>query len=202
MLSYIDLRQSYLIAVENVFPGYGRPIVNAMRFSLGGAIFVIILPILIYVFSFGKFAILWDFFVGTLAYVFYFPTYAIVLPIYARCHIDDISSASGLGGRSGKLKETWKIIKLVDVSKYFIWNVLMGVLLIALHGYILIKFFAIFFLTASFVIIELIRTVPVLISTISYKCSLRSNPLLPSPEEVEQNSQAAEYRIFDTIKRL
>lgn len=63
-----------------------------------------VLPILIYAFSFGKFGILWDFFVGTMAYIFYFPTYAVVLPIYARCHLDDITSAVGLGGRSAKLK--------------------------------------------------------------------------------------------------
>jgi hypothetical protein len=75
-----------------------------MRFSLAGAIFVTVLPILIYAFSFGKFGILWDFFVGTMAYIFYFPTYAVVLPIYARCHLDDITSAVGLGGRSAKLK--------------------------------------------------------------------------------------------------
>ena len=63
-----------------------------------------VLPILIYAFSFGKFGILWDFFVGTMAYIFYFPTYAVVLPIYARCHLDDITSAVGLGSRSAKLK--------------------------------------------------------------------------------------------------
>lgn len=88
------------------------------------------------------------------------------------------------------------------MSKYFLWNVLFGAVLVALNGYILIKFFALYFLTASFTVIELIRVVPVLISTISYKCSLRNNPLKPTPEEVETNSQAAEYRIFDTIKRL
>lgn len=90
----------------------------------------------------------------------------------------------------------------MDVSKYFLWNVLFGAVLIALHGYILLKFFAILFFTSAFAIIELIRVVPVLISTVSYKCSMRSNPLAPTPEEVEMNSQAAEYRIFDTIKRL
>lgn len=90
----------------------------------------------------------------------------------------------------------------MDVSKYFIWNVLFGAVLIALHGYILLKFFAVLLFTSAFAVIELIRVIPVLISTISYKCSLRTKPLTPTPEEVETNSQAAEYRIFDTIKRL
>lgn len=169
---------------------------------MGGAVMVIMWPILLYTFAFGKFGILWDFFVGTMAYIFYFPTYAVVLPIYARCHLDNISSAIGLGARSGKLKDTWRIIKLMDVSKYFFWNVVVGVILIILHGYILIKFFAILFLLVIFIIIELVKIVPVLIYTISYKCSLRSNPLTPSPEEVEQNSLAAEFRIFNTIKRF
>lgn len=177
-------------------------IVNTLRYLLGGAIFVIICPILIYAFSFGKFGILWDFFVGSMAYIFYFPTYAVVLPIYSRCHLDDVSSATGLGARSAKLKETWKILKLMDVSKYFLWNSIFGVTLIILHQYILIKFFAIEFLLLFFIIIELIKIVPVLIYTFSYKCSLRSNPLAPSAEEVEQNSLSAEFRIFDTIKRF
>lgn len=93
-----------MAAVEELIPGYGYFVVNGLRVSLGSAVLVLTLPILIYVFSFGKFAILWDFFVGTMAYIFYFPTYAIILPIYARCHLDDISSAAGLGARSGKLK--------------------------------------------------------------------------------------------------
>jgi hypothetical protein len=79
----------------------------------------------------------------------------------------------------------------MDVSKYFVWNVVTGVILIILHGYLLIKFFAIFFLLVSFIIIELIKIVPVLMYTISYKCSLRSNPLTPTPEEIQQNSLAA-----------
>lgn len=188
--------------MEELIPGHGRFVVNGLRTALAADIGVILLPIFIYVLSFGKFGILWDFFVGTMAYIFYFPTYALVLPIYARCHLDDISSVAGLGPRLGKLKETWKIIKLVDVSKYFIWNVLLGALLVALHGYILLKFFAILFFTSAFAIIELIRVIPVLISTISYKCAIRNNPLAPTPEEVETNSQAAEFRIFDTVKRL
>lgn len=92
------------MAVEELIPGHGKMVVNGLRVSLAAAIGVLLLPILIYVLSFGKFAIMWDFFVGTMAYIFYFPTYAIVLPIYARCHLDDISSAAGLGARSGKLK--------------------------------------------------------------------------------------------------
>jgi cellulose synthase/poly-beta-1,6-N-acetylglucosamine synthase-like glycosyltransferase len=75
-----------------------------MRYALGGSIMVVLMPILIYAFAFGKFGIIWDFFVGALAYIFYFPTYAVVLPIYARCHLDDVGSASGAGGRSGKLR--------------------------------------------------------------------------------------------------
>jgi hypothetical protein len=165
--------------------------VNCLRYAMAGSVFVILFPIFIYAFAFGKFGILWDFFVGSLAYIFYFPTYAVVVPIYSRCHLDDITSAAGLGAGSGKLKETWKIIKLMDVSKYFVWNVVVSVSLIIMHGYVLLKFFLMLFFLGAFVIIELIKIVPVLIYTISYKCSIRSNPLLPSAEEVEQNSQAA-----------
>ncbi len=73
---------------------------------------------------------------------------------------------------------------MMDVSKYFLWNTVLAVILLILHGYIIIKFFAIFFLFVAFIIIELIKIVPVLIYTFSYKCSLRSRPLTPTRQEV------------------
>lgn len=76
-------------------------LLDVLRYLLGSAVLVVVLPILIYSFAFRKLGILWEFFVGTAAYIFYFPTYAVVLPIYSRCHLDDISS---LGAKSGKLK--------------------------------------------------------------------------------------------------
>lgn len=68
--------------------------------------FVIIFPIIIYSIFFRKFGILWDILIGSISYIFYFPTYAVVIPIYAKCRLDDISSAtvSNLGARTQKLK--------------------------------------------------------------------------------------------------
>lgn len=158
----------------------------------------------IYACFFRKFGILWDLFVGSLSYIFYLPTYAAVIPIYARCRLDDISSATqgSLGAKNQRLRETWKILKLMDVSKYLVWNALLAVTLIILHGYILIKFFALLFLLVIFTLIELVRLVPVLIYTISYKCSMMNNPLKPSDQEIEENSLNNVFRVFNTVKRL
>jgi hypothetical protein len=90
----------------------------------------------------------------------------------------------------------------MNVSKYFIWNSILAITLIILHGYILIKFFALLFLLVVFTIIELIRLIPVLIYTISYKCNMMSNPLKPGDEEIEENSLNNVFRVFNTIKKL
>lgn len=190
----------YFTALEKVIPGYGLFFVNALRYFLGAAVFFVIFPVFIYSVFFRKFSILWDLFVGTPAYIFYFPTYSIFIPMYARCKIDEISSVRGNLG--AKFKESWKILKLVNVSKYLFWNTILAGVLITLHGYILIKFFALLFLIVIFAIISLIKILPVVFYTISYKCKMSSNPLQPTESEVLENSSAGEIRVFSVIKTL
>jgi hypothetical protein len=82
-------------ALEKVIPGYGLIFVDALRYFLGAAVFFVVFPVFIYSVFLRKFGILWDLFVGTPAYIFYFPTYSIFIPMYARCKIDEISSVRG-----------------------------------------------------------------------------------------------------------
>ena len=55
---------------------------------------MIYLPAFTYAFFFGKFGILWEVLIGSPSYIYYFPTYACIMPIYAKCRLDETSSAS------------------------------------------------------------------------------------------------------------
>ena len=63
---------------------------------------------------------------GVLSFLFFTPSYLIIFNIYALCRIDDISW--GTKGRDedkqgeNKMKEKWRIIKIVYVLKYIFWN--------------------------------------------------------------------------------
>lgn len=185
-------------------PGYGLLLVNCLRYAIASSTFVIILPVLVYSIFFRKLGILWDIIVGTASYIFYLPTYVAVLPIYSKCRLDDISSATkaNLGSRNQRLKETWQIIKIMYISKYFFWNAVVSVVLIILHANILIKFFLLLGVLVMFTIIQLIKLIPGIIYTISYKCNMSSNPLKPTEKEVLDNFTFNKERIFDVIKRF
>jgi hypothetical protein len=58
------------------------------------------------------------------------------------------------------------------------------VTLIILSSYLLIKFFSLLFFLMLFTVMELVKLVPVLIYTISYKCTMLRNPLKPTDQEI------------------
>jgi hypothetical protein len=66
----------------------------------------------------------------------------------------------------------------------------------------LIKFFALLFLLIIFAIISLVKILPVVFYTMSYKCKMSSNPLYPTEAEVLENSSTGEIRVFGVIKTL
>lgn len=75
-------------------------------------------------------------FLGAFSFLFYTPTYLNILNIYSLCRIDDISwGTKGLDSGSDKnahLKDSWRLIKFVHVSKYVVWNILLSALLLTL----------------------------------------------------------------------
>lgn len=126
-------------------PG-GIGTINAMRWVLIGSTVVYIIPILVYMFMFKKSNILWEIILGAFSFLFYGPTYLNILNIYSLCRIDDISWGtkgldSGGSSQNSKLKDSWKLIKFVHVSKYVIWNIIMSVVILSLGSSYTPRFF-------------------------------------------------------------
>jgi chitin synthase len=116
-------------------PG-GLTTIDAMRWILIGSTGIYIVPILVYVLLFKKINILWEVILGAFSFLFYGPTYLNILNIYSLCRIDDISWGtkgldSGVSNKNSKLKDTWKLIKFVHVSKYVLWNIIVGVVILS-----------------------------------------------------------------------
>ena len=139
---------------------------------------------------------------GILASIFYMPTYLVVLPIYSKCRLDDIPSGGSTGARNAKLKDSWKIVKMIEVSKYILWNVVCSALLLVNHEILMIKFFFMLFILAMFIIIQMLRMFPVITYHCGYKCRVRNNALMPTEQEMKHTSDNNKFRIFDTLKRF
>lgn len=71
-------------------PG-GMEMINAMRWVLVASTTVYALPILVYIMLFRRLKILCQIIAGSFSFLFYGPTYLIMLNIYSLCRIDDIS---------------------------------------------------------------------------------------------------------------
>lgn len=75
-----------------------------------------------------------------------------------------------MGGKNAKLKDTWKIVKMIDVAKFFIWNIIVGVMFIVFDGYLLIKFFVTLILLMLFTSIQAVKIIIGVSYLIKYKC--------------------------------
>jgi len=82
------------------------------------------------------------------------------------------------------MKESWNTLKMIDVGKYMMWNTFLGVTLILLHGYLLIKFFALLFILSMFTLVQSVKVFLGIIYIIKYKCTMISNPIIPSKKEI------------------
>jgi len=116
-----------------------------MRWLLVGSIGIYIVPITVYIVLFGRGHILCEIVLGAFSFLFFGPTYLNILNIYSLCRIDDISwGTKGLDSGSTKnanLKDSWKLIKIVHVVKYVVWNVILGVVLLTLGASYTPRFF-------------------------------------------------------------
>ena len=134
-----------------------------------------IFPLLLYGIFFFRIKYFWEIVTGTFSFLFYSPSYLNLLNVYALCRIDDISwGTKGLdaevGGKNAKLKDTWKIVKMLDVAKFFFWNCILGTLFIVFDEYLLIKFFVMLCLLILFTFIQVIKIVIGMAYLIKYKC--------------------------------
>ena len=134
-----------------------------------------IFPLVLYGIFFLRIKYFWEIVTGTISFLFYSPSYLNLLNIYALCRIDDISwGTKGLdasvGGKNAGLKDTWKIVKMIDVVKFFLWNTIIGSLFIVFDEYLLIKFFVTLFLLILFTLIQVIKIIIGMVYLVKYKC--------------------------------
>ena len=117
--------------------------------------------------------------VGSPAYIYYLPTYCCIMPIYAKCRLDEVAS-SGFLTKNQKIKESWKIVKMIDVAKYLIWNMILGAILIYLQSILLVKFFVTLILLFMFSVLSVAKWIPGLVYIIKYKMNEKEHTLEPS----------------------
>lgn len=130
---------------------------------------------MVYVILFRKLSILIEVIMGAYSFLFYGPTYLIILNIYSICRIDDISwGTKGLDEGSNKnagLKESWNILKYVHVAKYVIWNIIVSCILLILGSDYIPRFFVTIIMV---IIMGMSLSVKIIIAVI-YMISYRLN---------------------------
>ena len=109
------------------------------------------------------------------SFLFYSPTYLLLLNVYALCRIDDISwGTKGLdassGGKNAHLKETWKVVKMIDVAKFVFWNGVIGFGSLFVDAYLLVKFFLMLSILCLFILVLGVKMFIGMIYLCKYKC--------------------------------
>ena len=77
---------------------------DILTYLIYTALVVMLLPSLCYACIFNKFAVLWEVVIGFPAYLFYLPTEFIILPLYAKCKLDDVYGKNSSTVRSQQLR--------------------------------------------------------------------------------------------------
>lgn len=179
-------------------PG-GMPVINALRWILVGTTGIYVVPILLYVFLFRKPNILWEIVMGAFSFLFYGPTYLNILNIYSLCRIDDISWGtkgleSGSGGQNSKLKDSWKLIKFIHVSKYVFWNIIVAAIILSFGSSYTPRFFITIIIIAIMGTSLSLKILIALLYMIKYKLSNSMCCVDERPPRLEERS-----RIQDVI---
>lgn len=108
--------------------------INSLRYVMLGIMGLYVVPVVISM-IFCKCTYIIDILFSTFSFIFYSPTYLNILNIYALCRMDDISwGTKGLnadtGGRKKEMLDDWKKIKIIHVSKFVLYNLMVGFLLL------------------------------------------------------------------------
>lgn len=101
-----------------------------------GSVAIYFVPLVLYWLFFCKVQPLCEVLLGYFSFLFYTPTYLNILNIYSLCKIDDISwGTKGLDAASSSgdgLADEWRLLKIIHVSKYMIWNIILAAVLLTL----------------------------------------------------------------------
>lgn len=66
---------------------------------------------------------------------------------------------------------------MIEVSKFFIWNVIAAATLLILDQSIVVQYFALLFILSTFTFVQSVKIVFGFIYLVKYKCNMRNNPL-------------------------
>jgi hypothetical protein len=66
---------------------------------------------------------------------------------------------------------------MIEVSKFFIWNVIAAAVLLLLEKSIVVQYFALLFILGTFTIVQSVKLFFGFIYLVKYKCNMRNNPL-------------------------
>ena len=133
-------------------------------------------PILISIIAFRRFDFVCDILISTPAFIFYSPTYLMILNVYALCRIDDISwGTKGLdseaGGKTKQLQDNWKKIKILHVCKFVFWNSAFGFVIILLSDTYVVRFYLTFVIMVVLGFTLFLKILIGLIYIFKYSCS-------------------------------
>ena len=159
---------------------------NLLRWLLIGSIAFYFIPLFFYAVFFCTIKPMCEVIGGFLSFLFYTPTYLILLNTYSLCRIDDISwGTKGLDSRpknSSKLQGAWSLIKFIHVGKFVIWNIIVASLLLTLGNNSLYRFWVTFGLVCIITATQAIKVIIGMFYMLYYKCvgpSLNTIPARP-----------------------
>lgn len=158
--------------------------ITLLRYLLVGSVVINFIPLGVFGIIFCKGQPFCQVLLGYLSFLFYTPTYLIVLSIYSLCKIDDISwGTKGLDSTSPTAKglaEEWRLLKFVHISKYVIWNIILASVLLTLGEGYATKFWVTFGMVCLIGSTMAIKVFVGIFYFLVYKC--RSNYALKEPK--------------------
>jgi hypothetical protein len=149
---------------------------------LAASVLVFVVPITIFAAVFKRFNIVIEIVSGLFSLVFYCPAYLIILNIFALCRIDDISwGTKGLhlqeSNKSQSLRETWRVLKYIQVYKFIFWNIILGTVAISLGSEYSPRFFISLVLLSAILFVSVFKIILGVIYLLKYAfCKRMSLP--------------------------
>ena len=175
-------------------------LVDLMQYLILVSMGLYIFPIILYGLFFKRGAYFVEILVGVFSFLFYSPTYLNLLNVYALCRIDDISwGTKGLdaasGGKNAHLKETWKVVKMIDVAKFVMWNSIFGFGSLFVDEYLLIKFFLMLSILCLFILVLGVKMFIGMIYLCKYKCIIQEMEKKKNDAELYQTNEEGETEV-------
>ena len=183
-------------------PEFFQTLLMINRWIVVGVFGIYFVPLTIYAILFREMRPLAEAIKAAISFIFYNPTYFIILSFYALCRIDDISwGTKGLNqqnSKQSKMQDKWKLIKLIHVGKYTFWNITASVLLISFSTMYYPQFYISFAIMVIIVFTIGIKIFIGLIYLVGYKfktlCSCCQEKYTGEPQTSELSHFIEKYK--------